>query len=405
MNAFTIGARSIGRNKRRTAATVGAMAFAGFFCIFYGALIEGMVKALERNALRMELGALQIHHPGYREDPDLYKRIEDTDAIVAALDAKGYGVSARWFGGGLVAGKTTSSGAQLRGIDPEREAGVTVVGSHVKDGAWISAEAPQGVVLGKRLAKTLRLGVGDEVVVLSSAADGSMANALYTVRGVLGPINEAVDRGGVFMTREAFLELFVLDGGAHEIAVALPDGVTLEAAKATVAEVAGGEETLTWKELQPTLADMLEMSAAGQFIMMIVVYLAIAMVVLNAMLMSVFERIREFGVMKALGVTPRQVATVVFVEATAQAMVASVIAVLVAWPVSKYFQTNGIDLTAFVQDVSVMGVAMDPVWYASPTVSNLVVSVVVLIIVTLVSALYPGVKAAIIRPVEAIHHR
>ncbi|MEQ8985579.1 MAG: FtsX-like permease family protein, partial [Deltaproteobacteria bacterium] len=257
----------------------------------------------------------------------------------------------------------------------------------------------------KRLAKTLRLGVGDEVVVLSSAADGSMANALYTVRGVLGPINEAVDRGGVFMTQQAFLELFVLDGGAHEIAVALPDGATLEGAKAEVAQLAGGAETLTWKELQPTLADMLEMSAAGQFIMMIVVYLAIAMVVLNAMLMSVFERIREFGVMKALGVTPRQVATVVFVEATAQATVASVIAVLVAWPVSKYFQTNGIDLTAFVQDVSVMGVAMDPVWYASPTVSNLVVSVVVLVIVTLVSALYPGVKAAIIRPVEAIHHR
>ncbi len=405
MNAFTIGARSIGRNKRRTAATVGAMAFAGFFCIFYGALIEGMVKALERNALRMELGALQIHHPGYREDPDLYNRIEDTDAIVAALEAKGYGVSARWFGGGLAAGKTTSSGAQLRGIDPAREGRVTVVGSHVVAGAWISADAPEGVVLGKRLAKTLRLGVGDEVVVLSSAADGSMANALYTVRGVLGPINEAVDRGGVFMTQEAFLELFVLDGGAHEIAVALPDEVTLEDAKTEVAQVAGGEETLTWRELQPTLADMLEMSAAGQFIMMIVVYLAIAMVVLNAMLMSVFERIREFGVMKALGVTPRQVATVVFVEATAQAVVASVIAVLVAWPVSKYFQTNGIDLTAFVQDVSVMGVAMDPVWYASPTVSNLVVSVVVLVIVTLLSALYPGVKAAIIRPVEAIHHR
>ncbi len=405
MNAFTIGARSVGRNKRRTIATLGAMAFAGFFCIFYGALIEGMLAALERNALRMELGELQIHHPGYREDPDLYKRIDDTDAIVAKLEAKGYGVSPRWFGAGLVAGKVTSAGAQFRGIEPEREARVTAVGTHVGEGQWLDASAPREVVIGRRLAKTLRVGLGGEIVVLSSAADGSMANELFEVRGILAPVNEAVDRAGVFMTKAAFLELFALEGGAHEIALASPANLALDAAKADVASVAPDAETLTWKEVQPMLAEMLEMSAAGQLIMMVVVYLAIAMVVLNATLMSVFERIREFGVMKALGVTPRQVATIVFVEVTAQAFIAAGIAVAVGWPVTKYFETNGIDLSAFVQDVSLMGVAFDPVWYAVPTVANVVVPAVVLVVVTLLSALYPGIKAAVISPVEAIHHR
>lgn len=406
MNAFTIGARSVGRNKRRTLATLGAMSFAGFFCIFYGALIEGMLAALERNALRMELGELQIHEPGYREDPDLYKRIDATDTIVAALEKDGYGVSPRWFGAGLVAGKVTSSGAQFRGIDPEREARVTAVGTHVGKGDWLDPSKPKGVVIGRRLAKSLRVDVGQEIVVLSSAADGSMANELFEVRGILDPVNEAVDRAGVFMTKAAFLQLFALEGdSAHEIAMMAPAGVSLEAAKAHVSEIAVDEETLTWKELQPMLAEMLQMSAAGQLIMMIVVYLAIAMVVLNATLMSVFERIREFGVMKALGVTPRQVATVVFVEVTAQAIIAAFVAVLIGLPVSMHFQTNGIDLSAFVQDVSLMGVAFDPVWYAVPTVSNVLVPAVVLVVVTLLSALYPGIKAAVISPVEAIHHR
>ena len=219
------------------------------------------------------------------------------------------------------------------------------------------------MVIGRRLAKTLRVELGAEVVVLSQAADGSMANELYEVRGVLGPVNEVVDRGGVFMPRDAFLELFALDGGAHEIAVMSPTGTELEVAKAEVAAVAGAEETLTWRELQPVLSDMLNTSLLGQAFMMGVIYLAIAMVILNATLMSVFERIREFGVMKALGVTPFQVATIVFVETTVQAALAGAGALVVGLPLTLYFETHGIDLSAFLMDVSMMGVAFDPIWY------------------------------------------
>lgn len=405
MNAVTIGARGIGRNRRRTIATVGAMGFAGLFCIFYGGLVEGMMGSLERNALRMELGELQIHHPGYRKDPDLYGRVDKSDEIVAALTSKGYGAAPRLYGFGLVAAGVTSAGAQLRGIEPAQEATVTKIGTHLARGSWVDPNDPRGVVIGRRLAKTLRVDIGDELVVLSQAADGSMANELYQVRGVLRPVGEVVDRSGVFMPRETFLGLFALDGGAHEIAIATPGGVELEDAKATVAKIAAGEETQTWRELQPMLSDMLQTNLVAQFFMMLIIYIAIAMVVLNATLMSVFERIREFGVMKALGVTPGQVATIVFVEVTVEAALAGVVAVVVGVPLSMFFASHGIDLSAFMQDVSVMGVAFDPVWYTEPTTLNVVLPVVVLFAVTVLSALYPGIKAAVIRPVEAIYHR
>jgi len=406
MNLLALALRNVMRNWHRSLVTTLAMAFAGSVMILFAALMDGLMQASERNAVAMNLGDMQIHAPGYRDDPDLYTRIEHPEVLLQRLRKAGFHASARLYGFGLAASGSTSAGVQLRGIDPVTEAGVTQVHRHLLHGQWLDSADRDGVVLGRKLARTLGLVPGDEVVIVSQASDGSMADALFRVRGVLKSVGESVDRAGFYLLDTAFRELMVVPQGAHEIALLRADrDRDLDAASAEVAALAPGYETRDWRALQPVIARILELADAQLLFMLLIVYVAVAMVVLNAMLMSVFERIREFGVMKAIGVAPWQITALVFLETLLQVVLACLLALAVGWWSARYFQSNGIDLSGIASAASIGGVALDPVWYARVTPHALLLPIVFLIAVALLAVIYPAVKAAVIRPVAAIHYR
>jgi ABC-type lipoprotein release transport system permease subunit len=393
------------RNWRRTLVTTLAMGFAGFIMILFASLTEGLLYTSERNAVAMNLGDMQIHAEGYRDDPDLYKRIDNASDLVRKLQQAGFHAAQRVYGFGLAAAGSASAGVQLRGIDLTNEATVTQIHKHVMQGNWLADTDPKGVVIGKKLGRTLNVKPGDEVVIIGQATDGSMANDLYTVRGILKSIGEEVDRAGFFMVERAFRELMVLPQGAHEITVMRPDrSRDLESATTQVAALAPGYETLHWRSLRPVIARILDLADAQTIVMVLITYVAVAMIVLNAMLMSVFERIRELGVMKAIGVTPWQILLLVYVETMAQVTVASIIALSSGWSVARYFQYNGIDLSAIAGSTSFGGVAIDPIWYAYVTKEAVIIPIVFLFIIAAAAVIYPAIKAAIIRPVKAIYY-
>jgi ABC-type lipoprotein release transport system permease subunit len=406
MNLLSLALRNVLRYWHRTLVTTLAMAFAGIIMILFAALMEGLMQASERNAVAMNLGDIQIHAPGYRDDPDLYTRIEHPQVLLERLRAAGFRASARLYGFGLAASGSTSAGVQLRGIDPRAEAGVTQVHRHLLHGQWLDSAERDGVVVGRKLARTLGVSTGDEVVIVSQASDGSIADALFRVRGVLKSVGEGVDRAGFYLLDTAFRELMAVPQGAHEIAVLRTDrSADLDAATAAVAALAPGYETLDWRALQPVIARILELADAQLVFMLLIVYVAVGMVVLNAMLMSVFERIHEFGVMKAIGVTPWQISALVFMETLAQVSAACLLALVLGWWSAHYFQLNGIDLSGIASAASIGGVALDPVWYARITPDALLVPVAFLLLIALLAVIYPAVKAAVIRPVAALHYR
>ena len=265
---------------------------------------------------------------------------------------------------------------------------------------------PKGVVIGRKLARTLGVKLGDEIVFIGQAADGSMANELYNVKGILKSVGEEVDRSGLYMPESEFRELMVLPEGAHEIAVMRPDRSSdLEAATAQVAGLARGYETMDWRRLKPVIARILDLADAQIIIMVLITYVAVAMVVLNAMLMSVFERIRELGIMKAIGVTPRKLMLLIYAETMLQVAMASVMATVLGWSLSRYFQGHGIDLSSIASGASFGGVAMDPIWKAYVTAEAVLIPILFLFVIAILAVLYPAIKAAVIQPVRAIHHR
>ena len=346
-----MASRNVLRNWRRTLVTTLAMGFAGLIMILFASLMEGLLQASERNAVAMDLGDIQIHAYGYRDDPDLYKLIKNPEKIVKAIKAAGLYATQRLYGFGLVASGSASAGVQLRGIDLVNESKVTQIHNHVFAGRWLDKNAPKGVVLGKKLAKTLGVKPGDELVFVGQASDGSMANDLYNVRGILKSVGEEIDRAGLYMIIKEFRKLMVVDEGAHEIAVMRPDRSTdLVAARDKVASLAPGYETLDWRSLKPVIARILDLADAQMIIMVSITYVAVAMIVLNAMLMSVFERIRELGIMKAIGVTPWQIMLMVYMETIVQIVMASIIALLLGISVSYHFPGNSMRLICPVKE-------------------------------------------------------
>ena len=383
-----------------------AMGFAGFIMILSAALMDGLLQASERNAVAMDLGDIQIHAKRYLDDPDLYKRIENADNLVLAIKQAGFHATKRIYGFGLAAAGSASAGVQLRGLDLSTESDVSQIHNHMLQGNWLDEKDPKGVVIGRKLARTLGVRIGDEMVFVGQATDGSMANDLYRVKGMLKSIGEEVDRTGVYMIESEFRKLMEFPAGAHEIAVMRPDRSSdLKEATARVSALAEGYETKNWRELKPVIARILDLADSQMIILIIITYTAVAMVVLNAMLMSVFERIRELGIMKAVGVTPWQIMRLIYAEMFIQAAVASVMAIFSGWSLSLYFEKNGIDLSSMAEGASFGGVAMDPVWRAYLTADAVIIPVIFLFIIAALAVLYPAVKAAVIQPVSAIHHR
>jgi ABC-type lipoprotein release transport system permease subunit len=210
VDIFKMALRNVWRNKRRTIVTVAAMSLALLVMILYSGLVTGYLKSAKQNLLDLELGDIQIHALGYRDAPSVFTIIDDPDAVLEKLRAAGLKGAPRLLAAGLAAVKDTSAGAAFIGIDVAADKVVSRIFECVLKGKWLDADDPQGVVLGRRMAKNLNAAIGDELVVLTQGTDGSMANELYRIRGVLKSVSSTVDRSGVFMTEAAFRSLMVL---------------------------------------------------------------------------------------------------------------------------------------------------------------------------------------------------
>ncbi len=408
MNLLRMAWRNVWRNQRRSLVTIAAIALALTVELLYSGLVVGYVQGMERDVVDLELGDVQIHAEGYRERPSLYTKIEAPEPLLAALDERGYPASARLLAGGLGASGKLSAGVQLLGLNVERDQKVSSIHARVAAGAWLDPGDPSGVVVGSRLGKTLELEPGDELIVLTQGADGSMANELYTVRGVLLSVAGGTDRAAVFMTEDAFRELMVFPEGAHRVIVRRPAKVPVDQAAEAVQEVTGPLaaelEVKTWKQLMPVVATMLESTQGMIFIIFFIIYIAVGLLLLNAMLMAVFERIREFGLLKALGVEPRRVMLVIFAESAIQTAIAILISAALATPSMWYLATRGIDVGGLA-GTDMMGVAMRPVWYGVYNLETIKGPFISLFVIIGLAILYPAFKAARLNPVQAMRHR
>ncbi len=401
---FKLSLRNVLRAKRRSAITTLAMAFALGVMIIYLSLMDGFNRSIADNAVSMQMGSIQVHAPKYLETRSVYKIMSDPDDYVRAIDSHGFRAVSRLFSSGLAAKDESSAGVLIEGVDPAAENWAFIMPRQLMEGKWLDSTDPKGVVIGKRLANNLSAKIGDEIVIVSQAADGSIANDLFRVRGILKSVNEITDRAGFIMPIITFRNLMVIPEGAHEIAVMIPPGYDLDSAIDIVKKICRGQDIRSWQILNPALANIINLFQVVMVFLIVITFIAISIVILNAMLMAVFERIREYGMMKALGVTPFDIFNMVIMEILVQTTAAAVIGMAFGIPLAISLQTYGIDLSALVEGGTISGVAVNIALFSYLSAFDILTPLAALFVFSLSAGTIPAVRAARLDPVTAIHY-
>jgi ABC-type lipoprotein release transport system permease subunit len=331
----------------------------------------------------------------------------DAAALLARLESvEGVDAAApRAIGFGLVSTGPRSAGAQLLGVDPVREAAVTRLLGAVVDGEGLAGAPPQAVLLGKTLADDLGARVGDELAVVTQAADGSLGNELLHVRGLVRTGLVPLDRGLAIMGLADLQALMALGPGRlHEIALRIDDPEQASAV-ATRLPLPARLRASSWETLAPALVEYVGLVRGWSWVMVVIVGLFAAFGVLNTMLMAVFERTHEIGMLASLGVRPVQVLVMVLAETVCLAAVGLVLGTGLGGLGMAYFAWHGWDLSRWAEGLTVAGVLVDPVlravfsWRSAPSAALVLGGILTL------AGLLPAARAARMKPVEALAAR
>lgn len=403
MQSLRLGWRNLWRNTRRTLITLAAVTLSTGILITDYALMDGLLKNAVSNATNLVVGEVQVHAQGYLAERSIYKSLANPERILQAAADNRISAAPRRYGFGLVAVGTKSAGARFWGVDPALERATFDLAQHLAEGRFLS-EAPQrGMILGQKLARSLQAQIGSEVVVVVQAADGSLGNELFTVTGILKVAGDNIDRNAALIHASDFVELFVSGNRIHEIALNSRGRMSLEELTSLVAATAPEQEVKNWRQLLPAVSDMVSLFDVFIWIFGMIFLLAAGMGVMNTMLMATYERIREFGVLKALGATPWRIIKDVAAEASVLSALATALGTLLGLAGSYYLQEVGLDTTIFAGSYTVGGIAFDPVWRAALSLKVVLIPVMLMMIISLVASLYPATLAARLDPVRAIH--
>jgi len=392
--------RNIWRNPRRTLLTICAIAFASAILVFMLSFQFGSYETMINSSVKIHTGHLQIQAQDYNDKGDIRLVVSDPAAIGRILDGTP-GVEAYTYRANAFSMVSSS----------ERTYGVMVVATIknvVRQGSYLSEGDADGVLVGEFLAKNLQVGPGDELIMLGQGRDGSVAATLLTVKGVYKSGLPDIDRSSIQITLKNFQDVFSMRGAVHEVVVIGDSLRDIPAIKATV--VAAMENirskrpmvALDWMELVPGLLQSIQMDLVSGMIFYLILIMVVAFSIMNTFLMAVFERTKEFGVLMAIGTTPRRLTKILLIESISLTMVGIVAGIILGCIITLYFQAHGIDFSGSSELLSQFGISGK--MYPRLSVLSAAIGPALVLMITSLAALYPALKIRRLRPVEALSH-
>jgi len=392
--------RNLWRHKRRTLVMLFALVLGIWSMIVMAALIRGsMEQQVEKEILNLT-GHVQIHAPGYRDDPAVEHRFAVTPELASALHAKAVvAAGARVRVPAVISSERESAGVVLVGIDPQGERGLSFISQAVTDGAYLSAPDDPGLLLGRKLAERLETTLGRRVVLMSQDANNQIADRGFRVVGIFDADPQALETGYVFVGLDIARQMLTIGKDVSEVAVMTPDRKRLEEIVASLRAAAPGEDVAAWTEVEPMVVLMEKLHNVVLLIWFAVVFTAMAFGLVNTLLMAVFERTREFGLFQALGMPPRFILGQVLVESLILLGIALLFGNLTSW-ISVVSLKGGIDLSMFAEGLEMVG--MSPVMYPALAAGDVTAANIIVVVLGVLASLYPAWRASRYVPVEAI---
>jgi len=405
MKTIKLSWRNLWRNPTRTNVTISAVALCIAILIIFQSMIVGLIEKAVFNTTNLIIGEVQIHANDYLNDRSIYKSLKNREKIKSIAKKNNIGFVERSYGFGLISSGTKSAGTQFWGVNPESELQHFNFAKHMDEGNFLTNSSLNKIVLGKKLALSLDAKVGSELVVFVQGADGSLGNELFYVSGILKNVADNIDRGAAIILKSDFDILFSSNDLIHEIALNSKGNFEPEEIQDLMSAEIKDVEIDTWKQLMPTISLMTEkMSVFMRTLFSLIFTIAAGLGIMNTMIMSTYDRMKEFGIIRAIGATPWRIIKQVSLEAITLTVIASIIGTIVGLSVALYFQKYGFDVSG-QGNLSFGGVVMDPIWRASVSLEIVLLPITLMILICVISSLYPASIAARIKPVEAIHYK
>ncbi|NLO02427.1 MAG: ABC transporter permease [Bacteroidales bacterium] len=400
---WSIAWRNVWRNKMRSIIMIAAITLGLFAGVFVIAFMQGVVDARIESATKTELAHLQIHVPDFLVNNDIALKIENADEILQKIEGPDsvIAVSKRLIAEPFIMAAHGTGGGKLIGVVPEQEKRVTDIWEKITDGAYLEHESRiPPVVVGEKLAKRLRLKVGTRINMQIVDLGGDLSIKGYRVSGIYRTTNTSYDESTLFVKFEDLKsQLGMEDNTAHEIAVLLNNGNEAAAVKPSIQKTAGNYEVQTWKELSPEMSLLTDSMDQYMYIFILIILLALCFGIINTMLMAVLDRVKEIGMLMAVGMNKRRIFSMIILESALLTILGGVLGLIIGSVITKIFETRPINLSMFSEGLEEYGFASQV--YTSLRPETLVIISILVIITGVLSAVYPALKALKLNPAEA----
>jgi ABC-type lipoprotein release transport system permease subunit len=399
--------RNIWRNPRRTAVILIAVVIGVWSMVFLGALMRGIIKGMIHNGINTLTGHIQIHQSRYPDDPSIDNSIDNPADIKPVLDRllpAGSHWTTRVRVNAIASNARHNGSVTLVGIDPQIEKPLSFIGSAITQGRYLKTEDNNAILVGRALARRYETGPGRKLILMTQDKTGQIASKAFRITGIFQAEMEATEKAYVFVTRRSAQKMLKMGKAISEISILFssPDQAT-QTVRTLDAQLAGRQLAVrSWQEALPLLQAYLELYDSFILIWFVVVFVAMGFGILNTTLMAVFERMREFGLLKALGMRPGRIVTGILSEALIILLFGMLIGNILGLSSCWALSFHGIDLAALAKGVEYAG--MSRVIVPQVLIKDLLSANLVVLALGLLVCLYPAVKAARFTPVEAMVH-
>ena len=400
---LTLSWRNLWRNHRRTGIMLAAISVGVWAMIFMTAIMRGMVGDMLEQGIRNLPGHIQIHQQGFLDDPSIVNSLASPSGeLLAALnDPDTEAWSGRIKVPAVISSERDTRGVMLLGVDPVSEDAITAIAGQVVEGRFLDTVDDKGVVIGLKLAERLETRLGKRIVLMSQDPDNNIAERGFRIVGLYKAKLEALEEINVYAARGTLQKLLKIGDRVTEIAVVDKDMQNIDPLfKRIKAATPAGLETRAWYEIDTYLSTMLATMDGFVLVWIIIVFLALSFGLVNTLIMAVFERTREIGLIQALGMRPSMILYQIMLESVLLLVIGltlgNALAVATILPLE-----SGLDISSVAEGMAMMGASS--VLYPTLLLDDMILANVVVIILGTLTSILPAWRAARLNPVQAIN--
>ncbi len=398
---FTISWRNIWRHPARSGTLMAAIIAGTWAGILTTGWINGLLEQRIEYLIGTELSHVQVHHPEFRVEREPWMSLSRAEEVIdyVSADERVASYSPRTLAEGLARSPVSTSGVMIRGVDPDRERATTSFHELLVDGDWLDATVRNPVLMGRALAEKLRLKPGQRLVLQFQDLDNQITAAAFQIAGIFKSASSDYDERNVLVRSDDLSRLVAGSFICHQLAVRLHEIEDADAIAADLNALFPENLAQTWYELSPEIRYLSDWGGIMSYILMIIIMMALSFGILNTMLMAIFERTRELGMLISIGMSRTRVFVMIMLESLMLTMTGALAGFAVSWITISYLSGHGIDMSRFAEGLAEFG--FDPVTYPFVTPGEYAAISVIVICAALLASIYPAVKAVRLNPLEA----